>query len=190
MHISKQKILCNKCSIYISKPNFNKHENVCSGPKIKKIRGVDFDPNWGFVSGNRKAWNKGLRSKPDTRDPALIGKLGGYRANAGRSHKYKVLDSFGKEVTLQSSYELTCSQILDKMSIKWIRPSHLKYDGRCYFPDFYLVDYDVYLDPKNDYKAIQDADKIQKVIDQNSVKVFVLSKKQLSEEYIASVIQW
>ena len=33
--------------------------------------------------------------------------FGGYNANAGRSKKFKIKDSFNKEVTLQSSYELS-----------------------------------------------------------------------------------
>lgn len=110
--------------------------------------------------------------------------FGGYRENAGHSKKYKVLDSFGKETTLQSSYELICSEILDKLKIRWYRPKALKYDERNYFADFYLPDYDIWLDPKNDYKAIQDKEKIKKVIEQNNVKLFVLLKNNLNEEYI------
>ena len=54
-------------------------------------------------------------------------KGGGYRENAGRSKKFKVKDSFGKTVTLQSSYELKCSEILNELNIKWIRPNYLNY---------------------------------------------------------------
>ena len=60
------------------------------------------------------------------------------------------------------------------MSINWVRPKALKYDGRNYFADFYLPDYDLWLDPKNNYKALLDAEKIQKVIEQNNVKLFIL----------------
>jgi hypothetical protein len=58
-----------------------------------------------------------------------------------------------------------------------------------YFADFYLPEYDLYLDPKNDYKAKLDADKIRKVIEQNNVRVFVLLKTQLTKEYITSLVQ-
>ena len=110
--------------------------------------------------------------------------FGGYRENAGHSKKFKVIDSFGKEVTLQSTYELTCSQILNTLGIKWIRPKSLKYDERHYFADFYLPDFDVWLDPKNDHKAKGDEEKIRKVIEQNKIKLFVLLKHHLTEEYI------
>jgi hypothetical protein len=135
----------------------------------------------------RYSWNKGHRSKPDTRNPEYVGKHGGYRENAGRSKKFKVEDSFGKETTLQSTYELRCSEILNELSIKWIRPKALKYDNKNYFADFYLPDFDLYLDPKNDYKAKLDKDKIDKVKTQNSVKVYILLEEHLTQDYIKSL---
>jgi hypothetical protein len=114
--------------------------------------------------------------------------FGGYRENAGRSQKHKVLDSFGNQVTLQSSYELECSEILNKLNIKWIRPKSLIYDNRRYFPDFYLPEHDLYLDPKNDYLAKQDAKKIACVCEQNDVQVIILTKDLLNEGYIKSLV--
>lgn len=184
-----KKITCNKCDRDISVNNYNKHIITCSGIKKKKIRGIDFDPNFGYKDGSRTAWNKGLKTKPDNRNPDFIGLIGGYRPNAGRSKKYRVNDSFGRETVLQSSYELSCSEILNEMNIKWIRPRALKYDNRNYFADFYLIDYGVYLDPKNNYKAKLDHEKICKVMEQNNVKVIVLLQEQLTKEFIASVIQ-
>ena len=123
-----------------------------------------------------KAKEKGLE-KP-------IHNFGGYRENSGHSKKYKVLDSFGKQTTLQSSYELLCAKILDNLNIKWFRPSYLKYDDKKYFPDFYLPNFDIYLDPKNNYKALQDEEKINKVIKENNVKVYVLTLDLLTEDNI------
>lgn len=162
---------------------------------------------------SRVAWNKGLSCDTDDRvkrnteamietkkklpvtgcfawsseKRSVVAKqrgFGGYRPNAGRSKKFKVLDSFGKETTLQSTYELQCSKILTELDIKWIRPKALKYDGRNYFADFYLPDYDVYLDPKNNYKAKLDVEKIRKVIAQNDVRLYVLLQEQITKEYI------
>lgn len=116
-------------------------------------------------------------------------RFGGYRENAGRSKKFKVLDSFGKETVLQSTYELLCSEILNQLGVKWIRPRALKYNNKNYFSDFYLVDHDLYLDPKNSYKARLDAEKICIVQEQNGVKVVILLKEHLTLEYIARVIQ-
>lgn len=134
-----------------------------------------------------KSWNLSGACKWSKEERSAAAKaqgFGGYRENAGRSKKFKVLDSFGKEVTLQSTYELRCSEILNLLSIKWIRPKALKYDGRNYFADFYLPDYDVWLDPKNSHKAKVDEEKINKVREQNNIKLFVLLDEQLNEEHI------
>lgn len=164
---------------------------------------------------NRIAWNKGLTKELDIRiknysqsiknswfprgavllssaqlsENAKRQGFGGYRENAGRSKKYKVFDTFGNSVTLQSSFELNCSEILAELSISWIRPKALKYDDKKYFADFYLPDFDIWLDPKNDFKAVQDIEKILAVIKQNNIKLFVLSESQITKSYIASLIQ-
>lgn len=113
--------------------------------------------------------------------------FGGYRENAGRSKKFKVIDSYGNETTLQSSYELKCSEILNELGIKWLRPKALKYNNRNYFADFYLPDFDIWLDPKNDYKASLDAEKIKSVIEQNNVNLHVILQHQLTLEFIKSL---
>jgi len=114
--------------------------------------------------------------------------FGGYRKGAGRSKKFYYNDSFGKQVCLQSTYELRCAEILDTLGIKWIRPKYIKYNiNKKYFPDFYLVDYDIYLDPKNNFLAIQDEEKITCVCEQNNVIVLILTEDKLNEEYIKSL---
>ena len=115
----------------------------------------------------------------------------GYRANAGRSKKFRVRDSFGAEVVLQSTYEKLCAELLDELGIRWIRPSHLKYAGnKKYFPDFFLPDLNIYLDPKNPFKERQDRAKIESVKKMNDVKLFVLSIDQLKKEELAHLAQW
>ena len=54
---------CAKCEREISKSNISKHQLSCKGKVEKKIRGVDFDPNWGYNAGVRSAWNRGLPSE-------------------------------------------------------------------------------------------------------------------------------
>ena len=138
-----------------------------------------------YDTSNRKRSGVALWSSEKKSEVAKALGLGGYRENAGISKKYKVFDSFGNATTLQSSYELKCSEILNELNITWIRPKCLRYNNnKRYFPDFYLVDYDIYLDPKNDYKAKQDEIKIKCVVEQNNVKLFVLKKIHISKEYI------
>jgi hypothetical protein len=201
--------ICPTCSKEIRANNFNRHFNICGILKPqKKIRGIDFDPNKGFKTGNRVIWNKGKTKETDSSLLAASNKMkelghggwsksacsnggktnGGYKPNAGRSKKYYVDDSFGTKVCLQSSYELLCSQILDKLEIKWIRPPSLKYGDKRYFPDFLLVDSGIYLDPKNDYLAIIDKEKIENVMKENFVKVIILTKDMINEQSLRSIL--
>ncbi len=114
--------------------------------------------------------------------------FGGYRENAGRSKKFKVYDSFGNQTTLQSTYEYSVFEILCELGVNWVRPKALKYNGKNYFADFYLPDYDVWLDPKNSYKAEQDEEKINFVRNQNAVKLYVLLHSQITKEHISRLI--
>lgn len=59
-------------------------------------------------------------------------------------------------VNLDSSWELALAVRLDSQKIKWERPKPIQWvDDKGlkhnYFPDFYLPEFDVYLDPKNPY---------------------------------------
>ena len=184
---------CIKCKIETTTGQLTRnHSGNC--PVLKQIKST--------TAIGRGAWNKGLVGdlrcsrigKPGTlhtdetkKRLSVVAKergFGGYRENAGHSKKFKVVDSFNKETVLQSTYELECFGVLTELGINWLRPKALKYDGRNYFADFYLTDYDIWLDPKNDYKAKQDKEKIEKVIAQNNVRLFVLLKDQITKEYI------
>jgi hypothetical protein len=62
----------------------------------------------------------------------------------------------GTIVKLDSSWEEVLAKRLDELDIIWERPGAVKWIDlhgvtRNYFPDFYLKDYDVFLDPKNPY---------------------------------------
>lgn len=89
-----------------------------------------------------------------------------------------------KGIRFESSWEYKLALDLDANGIDWKRPSPLLYKDnngqtRRYYPDFYLPDFDVYLDPKNDYVKKLDENKIKLVTQQNNVIVILLSKNQL-----------
>lgn len=108
--------------------------------------------------------------------------LGGWHTS--RSFPYK-------EVILDSSYELTLAEDLDKNNIKWERPKPFLYilDGEQhrYYPDFFLPDFNVYIDTKNDFLikninpklGISDVEKIKIVSEQNCVRILILDKNNL-----------
>lgn len=58
------------------------------------------------------------------------------------------------EILMDSSWEVLMAKKLDMSLIRWERPTPIPYTDstgkiRNYFPDFYLPDYNLYLDPKN-----------------------------------------
>lgn len=74
----------------------------------------------------------------------------------------------GKEVLLESSWEVQIAKLLDEKNIEWARPKFIKWVDsnskiRRYFPDFYLPQIDVYLDPKNPYCMTKDKEKLEAV---------------------------
>jgi len=71
-----------------------------------------------------------------------------------------------KTVNLESSWELIVAERLDELNIEWIRPKYLKWvdstnTERLYYPDFYLPNYSLYLDPKNKYCLVKDKEKME-----------------------------
>ena len=77
----------------------------------------------------------------------------------------------GKEIWLQSSYEIEFAKILDKLNLNWERPEPLKWIDNFgkehrYYPDFKVNG--IYFDTKNDYLAIKDIPKIEAV--KNKIK--------------------
>ena len=107
-----------------------------------------------------------------------------------------------KGKTLGSSYELKVVKDLDKNNIKWDTCNRFPYIDnkgklRTYTPDIYLIDYDIYLEPKNDFLieninpnlGFKDIEKIKWCEEQNNIKVILLNKEQLNWEYIKLIIE-
>lgn len=73
-----------------------------------------------------------------------------------------------KGITLESSWELKVAEELDRLNIEWERPASIPWEDvkgtlRLYYPDFYLPEYDVYLDPKNEHCMVIGKDKMEKI---------------------------
>ena len=67
----------------------------------------------------------------------------------------KYIKKDGSEVLLDSSWEEVLAKRLDELNIDWVRPSPIRWQddlgkSHNYFPDFYLTEHDIYLDPKNE----------------------------------------
>lgn len=96
------------------------------------------------------------------------------------------------KVYLESSWELELAKILDELVIQWIRPDSMNWiddNGvtHKYFADFYLMESNLYLDPKAPAFQARDSRKIELVSSQNNVIVLVLGKDQITKEYIRTI---
>lgn len=80
----------------------------------------------------------------------------------------------GTRVLLDSSWEEILAQRLDELGIEWIRPdSPILWTDRSgkrrnYFPDFYLPEHDIYLDPKNPAAFNAQIEKVETLLIQMS----------------------
>lgn len=95
-------------------------------------------------------------------------------------------------VVLESSWEKAVAVTLDESNIKWVRPKPVLYNDngqtRRYYPDFYLPDYDCYLDPKNSFVAKRDERKLSLVREQHNINLIVLDEHQLTWAAIQQLI--
>lgn len=141
-------------------------------------------------------WNKGLTKETDERvknialkvSKSSFGKIVSIDTrNKLSSLRLKYLEnnphikwyeiSNGERIVkVQGKWEYNVANWLNLQNIKWDRKM-IKYDGyRRYTPDFYLIDYDEYLEVKGwlrDYDKI----KMEKVIKEHNVKIKILYKK-------------
>lgn len=88
--------------------------------------------------------------------------------NGSRKPVYFYNPYENKDVLLESSWEVEIAELLLDNDIRWVRPKFIKWMDstskvRRYFPDFYLPEYDLYLDPKNPYCMKIDAEKMEAV---------------------------
>ncbi len=70
-----------------------------------------------------------------------------------------------KDVWLDSTWELALAEKLDELMIRWVRPDPIPWTDLAgvdhnYFPDFYLPDFNLFLDPKNPYALSVQSEKI------------------------------
>jgi len=77
-----------------------------------------------------------------------------------------------EDIWLDSSWEKEIAELLDNLNIRWERPNPINWIDnsnieRLYYPDFFLNDYGVYLDPKNPFCMEKDKEKmnfVEKII--------------------------
>jgi hypothetical protein len=83
-----------------------------------------------------------------------------------------------KGVMLDSSWELALAKRLDELEIKWERPKPMKWTDKLglehnYFSDFYLPEYDLYLDPKNPAAYLNQIEKVNVLLKMDINIIFI-----------------
>lgn len=203
--MKRNQVCCLLCSRLISLSNRTKHEKSCSGQKPKSLSKEELysvrvetakKARNGITArsrlkvgqsiakkhseGHYLAHYESMRGKPGRKhsEQSRLKISEAARASGHRRLKRNTYKYYG--VLLDSSWELKLAMWLDNQSIVWIRPDPLRYDdNRCYFPDFYLPEFSLFLDTKNDYLIKVDSEKIKKASKQNQVEILILSAKDL-----------
>lgn len=223
-YLREQELYCSYCNKICRNYNsLTQHEIRCKKNPDKINTYVEgFNMKRSYES-QKTSWNRGLTKQTDPRIAAasnaisqsMTGRPGHAHTEAEKLHlseiaKQRGLGGFNMRskgityngIKLDSTYELAVVQSLDQFSISWGRCGKFLYktpDGieRTYTPDFYLPDYDIYLDPKNDFLikninprlGYKDVDKIQWVMEQNQVKILILDKDHLTWDKIKILIE-
>lgn len=120
-------------------------------------------------------------------------KNGGYKEGSGCGRGGWVENIEKQKYYLQSSYEIRMAKILNDMLVLWERPQGIVYVlnniKHRYYGDFYLPDFKIYIDTKNDYLIKIDKEKIEAVKQQNGIILIVVSKNQISKEFILTLFK-
>jgi hypothetical protein len=140
-------------------------------------------------SKTRKTCSKECYSKLCKLQSQQNPKCGGQK----HTHRSKIKNINGDVFISESSFEAKLSEILNSLGILWIRPNFVLYldndhNQRRYYPDFYLPEFNIYIDTKNDYLIKTDIDKIFKSSKQNNIKIVILGEKYITEDCIKSLV--
>lgn len=215
----ENKYICKYCNKVCKNKNSYAQHTIRCKLNINRINVYNKGFN---KKGTRTAWNKGLTKETDSRivkscnTYKLNAKLGKHKSSSNHNfsierRNYLRQMAIKRELggvrqtkkilyngfKLGSTYEVQLAKDLDENNIKWNIPKRIKYFDlnnklHYYSPDLYLPDYNIYLDPKNDFLinninprlGYKDSDKIKWVCEQNNIKVFILNKNQLTWKYI------
>ena len=95
-----------------------------------------------------------------------------------KSSVYTTID--GLEVKMESTWEVAMAEKLDELNIRWVRNDDMKLEyttvrgrKRKYIPDFYLPDYDLYIEVKG-YWTDAARHKMKDIEERNPGKILIL----------------
>lgn len=183
----------------------NRKKRICSEETKQKLRELWKSDEYrqkqkDSVNKRRKEGTLSFKHSEETKKKLSEIRNKTLRENPSKNNLRRKSYKFNGDI-LDSQYEVKVASELLKNGVQYIaKPHYLEYNlngkNHLYFPDFYLPEYNVYLDPKNDYLikygqkglGISDSEKIKIVCEQNNVIVIILNKEHLEFEKIMECI--
>lgn len=113
------------------------------------------------------------------------GKIGGYKVKSGTS---KFHGNYYKDIWMDSSWEIALAKRLDQLNIIWARDNmffnyvDINGEKRKYYPDFYLPDYNLYIECKG-YWTDTIRHKIENVVSTNHFTLVILDSIKLINNF-------
>ena len=136
------------------------------------------------ICGKNQKWDLERRKRhSDTMIKASILYPDSYSSNnvCGRTKLIETIDSFNNKTKLNGNWEYLVSLLLNELEIKWTNKISEKIyyiwenKKRIYYPDFYLPEFDIYIEVKG-YERPRDLAKWEAIKD----KLIVFKKKEIN----------
>ncbi len=161
------------------KDKFGKSRNNWKGKTYEEVMGEERAKILKKeISERNKKWHQNIGFSEKTKNKFSILRKQQLENN---SHiKWFIVNNGEKDIKVQGKWEKDVANWLNKQNIKWDRKT-LKYSNhRRYTPDFYLKDYDWYLEVKGWLRDI-DIIKMSKVIEEHHIVIKMLNKKEYKQ---------
>jgi len=158
---------------------------------------INFTPKLCIICNNKIPYEKRHR-KTCSANCLSINQSKAAKRNllGGSLHPKEVILINGDKLYVDSTWEMLLANDLIKENIRWNKPKKfLLTNGSTYTPDFYLLDYNVYIDPKSLFKKWNAPSEKQKTQLQNIKQfekefnakcILITEKKNLTWDYIKS----
>lgn len=176
--------------------NHHSDDSILRGILSKGLQPSSTKPNTFCVMCGEDTNTKHRKTCSETCYSQLIRMQSQRHPNCGgqkHTHRSTITNLKGESFTSESSYEVMLSAIFNSLNVLWVRPDFVWYTDskgrkRRYYPDFYLPDFDIYFDPKNEYLIKTDIDKINRASEENNILVIIVGINHINVDTIKGLV--